>query len=153
LRAPGGPGAPKRPRQVRIEKAAPSERAAPPPVRSEVAGVRLSNPDRVYWPDLGITKSELAQYYEVAADRVLPRLRDRPPTMLRCPEGIDGHRFYQKHAGDTVPASVPRVAIAKGEDPYAMVGDLASLVALVQIGVLEFHVWGARADRLDRPGP
>jgi bifunctional non-homologous end joining protein LigD len=116
-----------------------------------VAGVRLSNPDRVYWPDVGVTKSELAQYYERVAERMLPGLVQRPLTMLRCPAGIEGHRFYQKHVGETVPASVPRVEIEKGEEPYAMVGDLASLVSLVQIGVLELHVWGARADRLDRP--
>lgn len=137
---------------VRIERAAPiATPAAAPPIRSEVAGVRLSNPDRVYWPDLGVTKSELALYYEAAAERMLPGLRDRPLTMVRCPEGIEGHHFHQKHAGKTVPAHVPRVEVAKGEAPYAMVDGLASLVSLVQIGVLELHVGGARADRLDRP--
>lgn len=140
----------KKAEEVRIETPAVVEPAAPA-LASEVAGVRLSNPDRVYWPDVGVTKSELALYYEAVAERMLPLVRERPLTMLRCPEGIDGHRFYQKHAGDTVPATVARVAIEKGEDPYAMVTDLASLVSLAQIGVLEFHVWGARADRLDRP--
>jgi bifunctional non-homologous end joining protein LigD len=145
----------KRPGDVRIETAQPIEAVAAalanPGIRSEVAGVRLSHPDRVYWPDVGVTKSELAQYYEAVAERILPGLRDRPLTMLRCPTGIEGERFYQKHAGDTVASRVARVKVRRGEAPYAMVTDLASLVSLVQIGVLEFHVWGARADRLDRP--
>ncbi len=143
----------KRPEDVRIEteQTVAEVAAAPPELRTEVAGVRLSHPDRVYWPDVGVTKSELAQYYEAVAERILPGLRDRPLTMLRCPEGVGGERFFQKHAGDTVSSRVARVTVRRGEAPYAMVTDLASLVSLAQIGVLEFHVWGARADRLDRP--
>ncbi|RIL00893.1 MAG: DNA ligase D [Proteobacteria bacterium] len=141
----------KRPDEVTIEVADPPPPAAAPVIRAEVAGVRLSNPDRVYWPELGITKSELAQYYERVADRMLPGIAERPLTLRRCPEGWEGECFYQKHATESVPASVPRVDIEPGKEPYTMVRDLASLVALVQIATLEFHVWGARADRLDRP--
>jgi len=141
----------KTPAEVTIEVEQPAAPAAdPPPLRNEVAGVRLSNPDRVYWPDVGVTKSELAQYYEAVAERVLPGLALRPLSMVRCPTGIDGEIFYQKAANQTVPANVARVEVSRGER-YAMVTDLASLVALVQIAVLEFHVWGARADQLDRP--
>jgi bifunctional non-homologous end joining protein LigD len=122
-----------------------------PPIRFEIAGVRLSHPDRVYFPEVGITKSELATYYERMAERVLPGLVHRPLSLVRCPEGREGECFYQKHADRTVPASVPRVVVKEGRNPYAMIDDLSSLVSLVQIGVLEFHVWGARADRLDRP--
>ena len=111
----------------------------------------MSNPDRVYFPEVGITKSELAQYYETMAERVLPGLIDRPLSLVRCPEGREGECFYQKHADRTVPASVPRVVVKEGRNPYAMIDGLPSLISLVQIGVLEFHVWGARADRLDRP--
>jgi bifunctional non-homologous end joining protein LigD len=128
-----------------------SGRTSPPAIRSEVAGVRLSNPDRVYFPELGVTKSELAQHYETMAERALPGLVNRPLTMLRCPEGRTGECFYQKHANESIPDRVARVIVRKGGKPYAMVTDLASLVSLVQIGVLELHVWGARADRLDRP--
>jgi bifunctional non-homologous end joining protein LigD len=139
--------------EVRMETEQPLEASpgAAPRLRSEVAGVRLSHPERVYWPDLGVTKSELAQYYEAVAERLLPGLAGRPLSLVRCPEGIEGPRFYQKHAGRSVPARVARVDVARGESPYAMVTDLASVVSLVQIGVLELHVWGARADRLDRP--
>jgi bifunctional non-homologous end joining protein LigD len=113
--------------------------------------VRLSNPDRIYFPDVGLTKRQLAEYYEAISERILPGLVNRPLTLLRCPQGIEGGCFYQKHANDGVPDAVARVRVAKGKEPYAMVTDLASLVSLVQIGALELHIWGARADRLDRP--
>ncbi len=127
------------------------EHAASPPVRAQVAGVRLSTPERVYFPEIGVTKSELASYYERVAERVLPGLVHRPLSLVRCPEGREGGCFYQRHADRGIPASVPRVVVKKGRAPYAMVDDLRSLVELVAVGVLEFHVWGARADRLDRP--
>jgi bifunctional non-homologous end joining protein LigD len=123
----------------------------PPPVRAVVAGVRLSTPDRVYYPESGVTKSELAQYYERMADRVLPGLVERPLSLVRCPEGREGECFYQKRAWRSIPDAVPRVVVRKGRAAYAMVSDLASLVSLVQVGVLEVHVWGARADQLERP--
>lgn len=123
--------------------------------RTPNAGTRpsfpLSSPDRIYFPDLKVTKRELAAYYEAVADRILPELVRRPLTLLRCPEGISGECFYQKRAGKSVPDTVPRVVVKRGRAPYTMVRNLRSLVALVQIGVLELHVWGSRADRLDRP--
>jgi len=133
--------------EVRIEMSEP----AVPALRTEVAGVRLTHPERVYYPELGITKSELATYYETMADRVLPGLVERPLSLVRCPEGRTGECFYQKRAGRGVPERVARVVVKEGRAPYAMVTDLASLISLVQFGVLEFHPWGARADRLDRP--
>jgi bifunctional non-homologous end joining protein LigD len=156
----------KRSDQVRLEKpqAAPREAAgrprrpaaradapAQPSPRGPIAGVQLTSPDRVYFPDLGVTKRELAEYYEAMAERVLPGLAHRPLTLLRCPEGTGAECFYQKHGNDSVPEAVARVKVRGDRQPYAMVTDLRSLVSLVQIGALELHVWGARADRLDRP--
>jgi bifunctional non-homologous end joining protein LigD len=138
---------------VRIEAAT----APPPPVasapaaRGPIAGVTLSSPDRIYWPDVGVTKRELAHYWEAVAERALPGLAQRPLSLVRCPEGIDGQKFYQKHPGKTVPKSVARVKVRDDPEPYAMVTDLASVISLVQIAALELHVQGARADRLDRP--
>jgi bifunctional non-homologous end joining protein LigD len=139
---------PKKPARSTPAKAPAS---AAPSLRAEVAGVRLSSPDRVYFPDLGVTKSELAQYYETMAERVLPGLAHRPLSLVRCPESTVKGCFYQKHATDTVPDRVSRVVVEAGEAPYAMVTDLPSLISLVQIAVIEFHVWGARADQLERP--
>jgi bifunctional non-homologous end joining protein LigD len=143
--------------EVRLEAAQPAPADTPalvlsaPAPRGTVGGVRLSTPERVYYPDVGVTKSELAEYYEAMAERVLPGLAYRPLTLLRCPEGIEGECFYQKHANPSVPEAVARVRVRDDREPYAMVTDLASLISLVQIGVLELHVQGVRADRLDRP--
>ena len=138
------------------------ERAAPPdepkptaPAMQKSAGakgrVRLTHPDKVLFPDPGITKRQLADYWQQVADVALPLLRARPLTLFRCPDGYGAQCFYQKHVGVGVPAVVPRVVIKEGEEPYAAIDDVASLVALVQIGVLEMHVWGSRAEHLDRP--
>ena len=96
----------KRPMTIRREKpqrSGPANRAEatatatdPPPLRSEVAGIRLSNPDRVYYPDAGITKSEVAQYYEAMAERVVPAMAERPLSLVRCPQGCEAKCFYQK---------------------------------------------------------
>jgi bifunctional non-homologous end joining protein LigD len=118
-----------------------------------VAGVRVSSPEKVLWPGEGVTKRELVEYYETVSDAVLRRLVDRPLTLVRCPSGAAGKCFFQKHASDSVPASIPRVDIGEGDggEPYMYVDGLPSLIALVQLGVLEFHIWGSRRDRLDRP--
>ena len=116
-----------------------------------VAGVRITSPDRVLWPEQGVTKGELFAYYTAVADAMLPQLVDRPLTLVRCPSGAESKCFYQKHANDQVPDIIPRVAVEErdGTEPYMVVDGLPSLIALVQLGVLEFHVWGSRRDRLD----
>jgi bifunctional non-homologous end joining protein LigD len=119
-----------------------------------VAGVRLTHPDRVLYPDQAITKLALARYYEAIADWIVPHVADRPLSLVRCPEGQRGPSFYQKHAGPGVPKEVKRVRVREsggGTATYLYVDDLAGVVALVQIGVLEIHPWGARVGRLDRP--
>jgi bifunctional non-homologous end joining protein LigD len=119
----------------------------------EIAGIRISHPDRVVYPEQGLTKAEVAAYYEAVAEHILPHLHDRPLSLVRCPEGRTGC-FYQKHVDRTFPAAVRRVEIEEkdGEaSTYAMANDAGGLVALVQMGVLEIHPWGARRDRLDRP--
>jgi bifunctional non-homologous end joining protein LigD len=118
-----------------------------------VAGERLTSPDKVLYPEQGITKLQLARHYELVADLMLPHVRRRPLTLVRCPEGHTGSCFFQKRAGDVVSSSVKRVRVrdAAGEDPYLFVDSLRGLVALVQLGVLELHCWNARTDRLDRP--
>lgn len=134
---------------------APRKRAprSAPAGSDRIAGVRLTHPDRVVYPEQGITKRELALYYEQVAELALPYLADRPLTLLRCPSGRHGSCFFQKHANESIPEVVPRVPIDEddGSTLYMMIDSLPALISLVQLGVLEFHVWGARADRLDRP--
>lgn len=118
-----------------------------------VEGVRITSPDRVLWPEMGVTKRDLAGYYRTVARVMLPRVEDRPLMMLRCPSGTEEECFYQKHANASVPDVVPRVTVPEkeGEALYLYVNGVAALMGLVQMGALELHVWGARRDRLDRP--
>jgi bifunctional non-homologous end joining protein LigD len=120
---------------------------------TEVAGVRLTNPDRVLYADQGFTKRDLAEYYERIADWILPYVADRPLTLVRCPEGHMGECFYQKHLTESMPEAVGGVNIKeKGKrEEYVMIRDVAGLVSLVQMGVLEMHPWPARADNIERP--
>lgn len=119
----------------------------------EVAGVRLTSPGRVLYPGQGVTKRELAEYYVAVAERMLPHLRGRPLTLVRCPAGQQTQCFYQRRAGKGTPEALRRVQVpVQGETHTYLVADtLEALLSLVQMGVLEVHVWGARRDRLDRP--
>lgn len=118
-----------------------------------VAGVTITHPDRVLYPEQGVTKLDLAKYYEAVADWVLPYVTNRPLTLVRCPSGRAGACFYQKHMKDTLPDGLRSVTIQEKDkaDEYVVVDDLAGLVSLVQMSVLEIHPWGARADQIEKP--
>ncbi|MGA6925038.1 MAG: DNA ligase D, partial [Desulfosarcina sp.] len=118
-----------------------------------VAGILLSHPDRVLYPDQGATKIDVARYYTQVAERMLPHVIGRPLTMVRCPRGRQKKCFYQKHLTEQLPDAVKGVTIEEKNKTrtYLMVEDLRGIVALVQLGALEFHPWGSRVDRLERP--
>jgi bifunctional non-homologous end joining protein LigD len=118
-----------------------------------VAGVRISHPDRVVYPDDGVTKMRVARYYAAVAEHMLPHLRSRPVALVRCPDGIGGQCFYQKHPGSWAPKSLRRVRIrekAKSDD-YLVIEDVAGLLSLIQMSVLEIHTWNAQASQLETP--
>ena len=120
----------------------------------EVEGVRLTSPEKVLFPEQGITKRQLAEYYVAVAPWMLPRLESRPVTLTRCPAGRQKQCFVQRRAGPGIPKTVRRVPVEDDEDgpvTFLSIPDLAGLLSLVQLGVLEFHVCNARSDRLDRP--
>jgi len=112
----------------------------------KIAGIFLTNPDRLLYPEQGITKRELALFYERIADRILPHLARRPLTLVRCPQGHQKECFYQKHMGENLPDWVRRVPIKEGGSvgKYVVIDSLPGLIALVQMGVLEIHTWGSR---------
>jgi bifunctional non-homologous end joining protein LigD len=116
-----------------------------------VAGVHLTHPDKVLYREQGITKQDLADYYVAVADRMLPHVAGRPLTLVRCPAGSEKKCFYQRHAGSGVADELDEVKIAGFAEPYLFIKDVRGLIALVQMGVLEIHPWGARVDRPDRP--
>jgi bifunctional non-homologous end joining protein LigD len=118
-----------------------------------VAGVRISHPDRVVYPELRVTKLDVARYYEAVADWFLPHVASRPLTLVRCPEGLRGDCFYMKHSKVWAPSALRRVAIREktkvGE--YLIADDVAGVVGLVQMGVLEIHTWNSSFDQVERP--
>jgi bifunctional non-homologous end joining protein LigD len=146
--APAAPSRPLRKPPV-PEPRGPSSRRGAAPV--EAAGVRLTNPDRILFPGQGVSKRDLAQFYEAIADWILPHVKGRPLTLVRCPEGTSKPCFYMKHTGVWAPPALRRVKIQEktkvGE--YLVVDDLAGLVSLVQMGILEVHTWNSVADRLE----
>lgn len=118
-----------------------------------VAGVRLTHPDRILYPDQGVTKAHLARYYEQIAEHILPHISNRPLSLVRCPDGHEKNCFYQKHPPEGLGDAVHRVTIVEGDGPaeYMYVDSLAGIVSLVQVGTLEFHVWGSVVDALETP--
>ena len=121
--------------------------------RVTVGGVSISNPDRVVYEELGLTKLELARYYEDIAPWMLPQVSRRPLTLVRCPEGRAKECFYQKHVAARFPEAVLRLPIEEqgGVATYAAIDSTAGLLSLVQMGVLEFHVWGSHMENVDYP--
>lgn len=120
----------------------------------EIAGVRLSSPGKVLWPQQGATKAQLAEYLVGMSDHMLPHLKDRPVSLVRCPQGREGNCFFQKHHNASAPDEIGSVNITeKGGKlaPYLLIQSVKGLVAAAQIGALELHVWGARIDMLERP--
>lgn len=119
-----------------------------------VAGVTVSNPDKVLWPahdgQPAITKGELARYYEMAGDRILPHVADRPVSIIRAPDGIEGEKFFQRHA---MPGHSPRLKLidVKERKPYVGVADVGGLVAIGQSGGLELHPWGCKPGDPETP--
>ncbi len=119
-----------------------------------VSGVTISNPDKVLWPAAdgrpAITKAELVRYYEMAAERILPHVADRPVSIIRAPEGITGEKFFQRHA---MPGSNPRLKLidVRERKPYVGVIDVGGLVAIGQSGGLELHPWGCKPGDPETP--
>jgi bifunctional non-homologous end joining protein LigD len=142
---------------LRVDKAARQivkERASDVTAPSAVAGVTLSHPDRILYPNEGLTKLDVARYYESVAPWILPHLRERPLTLVRCPRGQEQECFFQKHINETLPKNVKRVDIEQsdgGVEPYMIANDIGAVIGLVQLGVLEFHTWGATRTNLKAP--
>jgi bifunctional non-homologous end joining protein LigD len=115
--------------------------------------VRLTHPDRVLYPEDGFTKLDLARYYAAVRDWALPQLARRPLTLVRSPGGQGKPSFYQKHLGKGAPDAIGHVDVTEdGEtEAYPVVADLAALIGLVQMDVLEIHPWGSTVDKIDTP--
>jgi bifunctional non-homologous end joining protein LigD len=123
--------------------------------RIEAGGrtIELGNPDKVLFPDTGITKRDLAGYYRRVAEVMLPHMRDRPLSMHRFPDGIDGSGFYQKDVPDSFPDWIRTVTVPKedGEMTQVVCDDPATLVYLADQACITPHVWLSTVDHLENP--
>jgi bifunctional non-homologous end joining protein LigD len=115
--------------------------------------VKLTHSDRLYWPEDGVTKEGLADYYTDIWRHIAPHIVGRPLALLRCPTGITGEKFFQKHAWKGISDNVRLVKDpkAKSEEPFLSIEDLDGLMALVQSATLEIHPWGATVKDWDHP--
>jgi bifunctional non-homologous end joining protein LigD len=121
---------------------------------TEVLGVRVSSPEKMLFPAQGITKLELARYYEAVAEWMLPYVADRPLTLVRCPDGVGGECFYQKHGDRHFHESIGRTEIPENDGElkvYTYVDSPAGLVGMVQMGAIELHTSNARRDSFEKP--
>ena len=119
---------------------------------ASIAGVRITNPERILFDELGLTKAALARYYESVADCLLAELRERPLSLVRCPQGPGEGCFYQKNIDERFPGAIERVQVdLGGGGVYAAANSIEAVVSLVQMGVIELHVWGATTRDLARP--
>jgi bifunctional non-homologous end joining protein LigD len=145
---------------VPLEKAAPSAQSGKAHKSAKaantgdavIAGVKLTHPAKVLFAENGLTKLQLAQYYEEIADWILPHLQGRPLTLVRCPNGGGEKCFFQKNATETTSSELTRIEVPdkEGTATYLTADTAPALISLVQMGVLELHTWGAGKGHLDR---
>ncbi len=120
---------------------------------SPAATIKLTNRDKVFWPEEGYTKGDLLDYYQAIAPWMLPFLRDRPLVLDRYPNGITGKSFFQKNAPEKAPPQLRtlRLKSEEREIDYILCDDAGGLLYLVNLGAIPFHVWSSRVDAVDRP--
>jgi bifunctional non-homologous end joining protein LigD len=135
------------------------EKSVPSEIRRGRRIVRLSNREKLFWPELGITKGDLLRYYRDVAPALLPHIRDRPFTMKRYPDGWQGRPFFRKDVTNYAPAWVKRVGVRVTSRGSAerrtieapVVNDQLALLWMVNTGCIECHTWYSRTDKLERP--
>ena len=147
--------------EVRRDEAIGEEQDMPPKTKSAAkanggavfAGITVTSPDKVLYPKPGLTKLDLAEYYQAVAPHILRYVARRPISLVRCPEGIDGERFFQRHAMKGMSAAIKQIPISGGETdkPYLYIDDEAGLFGLVQLSAVEIHDWGVSLDHLYEP--
>ena len=144
-----------KPAKSSLKPAKPSSKPAKPSspknksARADGGSKNLTHPDRIYWPDVGITKRDLAEYYISVWDWIKPHIVDRALSLVRAPEGITGETFFQKHIAANVKFSPLRRAVPGKDHDVIVVETVDDLVALVQSAALEIHVRGSRLGSLE----
>ena len=135
-------------------KPKPASRAKAKARSAEDFGIEISSPERVIYPELGLTKKDLADYYATIEPLIMVDCADRPMTLIRCPGGRTGECFFQKHDKGTFGPHVKQIPIKEKEgktEDYLYFDDVRGLLACVQMGTMEFHGWGSRVDKVECP--
>ena len=121
---------------------------------ARIGGIRISSAGRIVFPGAGVTKGDIARHYDLVADRMLETAAEHPTSLVRCPAGVAKDCFFQKHAGKGFPKELRTIPIEESAgtvEDYIYLSDRASILAAVQMGTIEFHIWGSARDRLERP--
>ena len=121
---------------------------------AEDFGIEISSPERVIFPELGLTKKDLADYYATVEPLIMIDAADRPMTVIRCPGGRTGECFFQKHDKGTFGPHVKPIPIEEKDghfEDYLYFDDIRGLLACVQMGTIEFHGWGSKIDKVECP--
>jgi bifunctional non-homologous end joining protein LigD len=144
------PRAPGAAAEKQTKKAESSRKSSTKPV---VAGVPISNPQRVIDPESGTTKLQLAQFYADIAEWLLPYLRKRPVSLVRAPDGVEGEQFFQKHAERLAIPNIRHLdpKLDPGHARLMEIDSVPALVGAAQMGCIEFHRWSATSDRIETP--
>ncbi|MDB5570521.1 MAG: ligase [Hyphomicrobiales bacterium] len=136
----------------RARKHAPAKAAAAPQTPAVQADLsRLTNPDRMMYPQVGVTKRQIAEYLVKIAPRMTPHLEGRPVSFVRAPEGVEGERFFQRHPLRGMSRGLATVPISRERRDYLAIESVEGLVTCAQFGVLEIHGWCARREAIEKP--
>jgi bifunctional non-homologous end joining protein LigD len=139
---------------LRLDKQAADVAPEKPAVKAKGATalrLPLTHPDRVLWPDAGVTKQGLAEFYSEIWPAIAPHVVDRPLSLVRCPGGVEEGCFFQKHAWAGIGEHIARSRDPDGGEELLTIKTLEGLIALVQASVLEIHVWGAKLGSIETP--
>ena len=150
------PSQSKAPKPMPTRSASANSKPAPPkPTLAAAPAVRLTHPDKILDPTSGLTKQQLADYYALVANRMLPYIANRPLSLVRCPEGSAKPCFFQKHVNAWVPPGIKTIDIQDKvnatPEPYLTLDTAEALISLAQMNVLEIHPWGTTNDDLEHP--